>query len=241
MFIVNPSEPSPPKKQKDFGSISAREEFNSPLPEKKQEKQQLVSKPVRNPALEETKLDTSQMALKVFGEDSKSKTERIRRNSPYQHLKSWRLLNLIIKAGDDLKQEQFAMQLISTFAQIFKSERLKLLVRPYEVISLGPSYGVLEMITDAITIDRLKQNIYSNYDGVSTLADFFKVFYPASMLKKAREKFCLSLAAYSVITYFLQIKDRHNGNILLHRDGYIVHIDFGFFLSHAPGNRLSCA
>ena len=44
-----------------------------------------------------------------------------------------------------------------------------------------------------------------------------------------------SLAAYSVVTYFLQVKVRHNGNILLHRDGYIIHIDFGFLLSNAPG------
>lgn len=44
-----------------------------------------------------------------------------------------------------------------------------------------------------------------------------------------------SLAGYCLVTYFLQVKDRHNGNILLHRDGYIIHIDFGFFLSNAPG------
>jgi phosphatidylinositol kinase/protein kinase (PI-3 family) len=44
-----------------------------------------------------------------------------------------------------------------------------------------------------------------------------------------------SLAGYSILTYFLQVKDRHNGNILLSRDGYIIHIDFGFFLSNAPG------
>ena len=44
-----------------------------------------------------------------------------------------------------------------------------------------------------------------------------------------------SLAAYSLVMYFLQAKDRHNGNILLHRNGSLVHIDYGFFLTNAPG------
>lgn len=40
------------------------------------------------------------------------KQSRIRRNSPYGHLPNWRLLAVIVKCGDDLRQEQIAHQML---------------------------------------------------------------------------------------------------------------------------------
>lgn len=73
-----------------------------------------------------------------------------------------------------------------------------------------------------------------------SLLDYFLQEYGPSKNSEAfltaQRHFVESLAAYSLVCYLIQVKDRHNGNILLDIEGHVIHIDFGFMLSTSPKN-----
>ena len=100
-------------------------------------------------------------------------------------------------------------------------EGLPAKLSPYEVLPLSHNSGIIEFIRDAITIDQLRKKN-------STLKAVLNT-------KSKKKNFLNSLVAYSLITYFLQVKDRHNGNIMIKSDGSILHIDYGFFMTNMPG------
>ena len=98
--------------------------------------------------------------------------------------------------------------------------------------------GLVEMNNDTNSIHGIKEKLGES----STLIDYFKVMWGANKKNKnykaAQMNFARSLAGYSLVCYILQIKDRHNGNILMDKAGHIMHIDFGFLLSSAPGKGI---
>ena len=97
----------------------------------------------------------------LFSETSKVQDERLRRESPYGQLATWRTFRFIVKSGDDLRQEQLAMQLISVMDQIFRehSETNKLWLRPYEIIATHPGCGIIEFLEDSMSIDYIKRRL----------------------------------------------------------------------------------
>ncbi|GAA5977221.1 hypothetical protein JCM10908_004899 [Rhodotorula pacifica] len=182
----------------------------------------------------------------VFAESYTAKTARIRAASPFGHLPNWSLLSCIVKTGADLRQEQLAVQLISEFGRIWKEENCPGWVYYFRIMVTSENSGLIETINDSVSVHSLKKNAYARRaeDGTQvfdsyTLYDYFVETYgpiTSTRYRKAQDALIESLAAYSVICYLLQLKDRHNGNILVDRDGHLIHIDFGFMLSNSPGS-----
>lgn len=81
--------------------------------------------------------------------------------------------------------------------------------------------GIIDVVPDSTSRDEMGRN------GVVDLPTYFKDTFGDEMSSRhqaARWNFIRSSAAYSLVCYILQIKDRHNGNIMIDADGHVVHI-----------------
>ena len=138
----------------------------------------------------------------------------------------------IFKVGDDCRQDVLALQMIAAFRGIFNSVGLDVYVYPYRVTATAPGCGVIDVLPNSISRDMLGR------EAVNGLYDYFVSKYGGEesiRFQEVRNNFVKSMAAYSVISYLLQFKDRHNGNIMVDDAGHILHIDFGFCFDIAPG------
>ncbi|KAG5183852.1 kinase-like domain-containing protein, partial [Tribonema minus] len=152
--------------------------------------------------------------------------------------RGWGVERIICKSNDDLRQEVFIMQLIYFYLEVFQKETLDLWLQPYRILSTSKSTGLIQVLDNSISLHGLKKN--PDYPG--SLGGVFEQVWGAAgseALNEARRRFAQSLAGYSVVSYLLAFKDRHNGNIMITNEGRLIHIDFGFVFGQAPGNQFS--
>lgn len=127
-------------------------------------------------------------------------------------------IKLLIKHGEDMKQEVGIINMFNIINEIFanniKNKEYRPYLHTYEIISVEKNWGLIEYIDNCIDLVYHEKTNYANI--------------------KNYNKFITSLAGTMLISYVLGIKDRHYENILVTNDDILFHIDFDFILGTVP-------
>lgn len=166
--------------------------------------------------------------VEIFDDEEENLQTKV--NTKIVHKEVWQ--GAIFKVGDDCRQDVLALQIISVFRSIWANTNLDLYVYPYRVTATDAGCGIIDVLPNSVSRDMLGR------EAVNGLYEYYTTkFGPeySTGFQRARNNLIKSLAGYSIISYLLQFKDRHNGNIMYDSQGHILHVDFGFCFDIVPG------
>lgn len=140
---------------------------------------------------------------------------------------------VLVKTGDDLRQDQLVIMMIRLMDGLLKRGTLDLCLTPYSIIAMSPSSGLVEFVSGSIPISQ----VLANYNN--SIMHFFQSCSPEKGAKynvrpEVISNYVRSCAGYCVITYIIGVGDRHLDNIMLQPTGHFFHIDFGFIFGRDP-------
>ena len=142
---------------------------------------------------------------------------------------------VIFKDGDDLRQDQLVIQLISLMDRLLRKENLDLRLTPYKVLATGQTVGLVQFITS-----KTLGEVATVYPG--GILEYLRTANPDpsgslghyGVLPSVLENFVRSCAGYCVVTYILGVGDRHLDNLMISPSGNFFHVDFGYILGRDP-------
>jgi phosphatidylinositol 3-kinase len=140
---------------------------------------------------------------------------------------------IIFKTGDDLRQDQLVIQIITLIDSLLLKENLDLKLTPYRILATSPVSGAMQYISPSIALSAIS----TRYRG--SVTSYLQQHNPdpnapLGIRKECLDNYIKSCAGYCVITYILGVGDRHLDNLLLQPNGKFFHIDFGFILGRDP-------
>jgi phosphatidylinositol-4,5-bisphosphate 3-kinase len=166
---------------------------------------------------------------------------------------------VMLKVGDDLRQDALILQLLRVMNDIWSKEGLDMQMQVYDCISTGFERGLLQVVLNATTLGSIllhaqdankdKQSKWGRKIGAAmkALGDFkvLRKWLENEVIKDIRDdskrekeldrrvnNFIFSSAAYCVASYVLGLGDRHNDNLMITKTGHFFHIDFGHILGN---------
>jgi phosphatidylinositol 3-kinase len=137
----------------------------------------------------------------------------------------------IFKHGDDLRQDQLILQIITLMDRLLRKENLDLKLTPYKVLATSSKHGFVQFVESTAVREVL--------EDYGTILSYFKRLAPSEtspygVTPEVIDNYVKSCAGYCVITYLLGVGDRHLDNLLLTKSGRLFHIDFGYILGRDP-------
>jgi len=139
---------------------------------------------------------------------------------------------VMIKTGDDLRQDQLVIMMIQLMDRLLKRGTLDLCLRPYSILAMPNNTGLLEFVERSIPVSQILSG--NNH----SIMAFFQSVAPAvarhSVQPDVLQTYIRSCAGYCVLTYLLGVGDRHLDNIMIQPTGHFFHIDFGFIFGRDP-------
>jgi phosphatidylinositol 3-kinase len=129
-----------------------------------------------------------------------------------------RKYSIIFKDGDDLRQDQLVIQIISLMDRLLRKENLDLKLTPYHILAMSTTAGAAQFVP-SIALQVAKNKYGGNY-----ILDYLKANNPDKKAEygvrpEAMDNYIKSCAGYCVVTYLLGVGDRHLDNLLLSPDG----------------------
>lgn len=145
--------------------------------------------------------------------------------------------SFIFKNGDDLRQDQLVIQIITLMDRLLQKENLDLKLKPYRILATATKAGAVQFIASSTVGSILNTPKFKN-----SILGYLRFHNPAApgtpsilgVRKEAMDTYVKSVAGYCVISYLLGVGDRHLDNLLLAPDGHFFHIDFGYILGRDP-------
>lgn len=141
-------------------------------------------------------------------------------------------VKLMFKSGDDLRQDQLVMQMISLMDGLLRKVNLDLKLLTYGILAIGRKDGIMEFVPEAHAISAILKEHKS-------ISKFLRVHNPCALgpygtHADAVDTFVKSCAASCVVSYILGVGDRHLDNIMMKTNGQIFHIDYGYCFFQDP-------
>jgi len=140
---------------------------------------------------------------------------------------------VLMKTGDDLRQDQLVMMMIKLMDRLLKRASLDLCITPYSIIATSPSSGMIEFVEESCPLSA----ILANHNN--SILQFFQSVAPQQGSKygirpDVLSSYVRSVAGGCVLTYLMGVGDRHLDNLMITKTGRFFHIDFGFLFGRDP-------